>query len=92
MSDAFASFELTISAIETKIKKFSTTADAMIRDQHYDSRRIRHEIDEVERKWAAFLAAIGDYRSSLDKSKKFFEMMDQVGMYACMYNDVMMVD
>ena len=78
MSQAFASFEQTIGVIESKIKQFAATADAMIRHQHYDSRRIRHEIDEVERKWAAFLAAIGDYRSSLDKSEKLFEMMDQV--------------
>ena len=76
MSDAFKTFETSTSAIEAKIKQFAATADVMIQQQHFDSRRIRHEIDDVKRKWAAFLAAIGDYRSCLNKSEKFFEFMD----------------
>ena len=77
-SQAFKNFENSVELIEKKIKNFVSTADAMIRDQHYDSRRIRHEVTEVEKKWAAFYASIGGYRSALDESTRFFELMDQV--------------
>ena len=50
----------------------------MIREQHYDSRRIRHEVDQVQKKWSAFFMSIGNYRQSLDASTKFFEFTETV--------------
>ncbi len=50
----------------------------MIREQHYDSRRIRHEVDQVQKKWSAFFMSIGNYRQSLDASTKFFELTESV--------------
>ena len=82
-SQAFKNFENTVQVIEKKINKFVSTADAMIRDQHYDSRRIRHEVDEVQRKWNAFYQTIAHYRDGLDNSTKFFELMDQVERTYC---------
>lgn len=77
-SDAFRQFEASVQIIEKKINGFVGTAERMIREQCYDSRRIRHEVDQVQKKWVAFYTSIGEYRDSLDSSKKFFEIADQV--------------
>ena len=75
---AFTQFENSLQGIENKVKKFSSTADKMIKDQHFDSRRIRYEVSDVERKWTDFCNSIKLYRSALDDSTKFFEVMDEV--------------
>ena len=80
-SQAFKQFESTIGLIEGKVNNFVSTADLMIKDRHYDSRRIRSEVDQIERKWAAFFAMIGDYRNSLNKSAEYFNVMEQVGSF-----------
>ena len=54
------------------------TADRMIKDRHYDSRRVRHEVDDTEHKWITFYNTIKSYRMALDDSAKFFELMDGV--------------
>lgn len=78
MSDAFRNFEQTVQLVGKKIDSFVSTADTMIRDQHYDSRRIKHEVDQIERKWAAFQTSIADYRHGLDDAMAFFQLMAQV--------------
>ena len=77
-SQAFKQFENSVQPIEKKIQTFVNTAEMMIREQHYDSRRIRHEVEQVQRKWTDFYTSIGEYRSSLDDSKGYFEHMDKV--------------
>ena len=71
--------------IEKKVQKFVSTADLMIREQHYDSRRIRHEVDQVQKKWHDFYLCIGNYRKSLDKSTGFFKIMEEVIDYSSKY-------
>ncbi len=78
MSDAFRNFELTVQLVGKKIDSFVSTADALIREQHYDSRRIRHEVDQIQRKWSSFHTSIADYRHGLDEAAAFFQLMDQV--------------
>lgn len=78
MSDAFRNFELTVQLVGKKIDSFVSTADALIREQHYDSRRIRHEVDQIQRKWSSFHTSIADYRRGLDDAAAFFKLLDQV--------------
>lgn len=78
---AFTQFENSLQGIENKVRGFSSTADKMIREEHFDSRRIKHEIQEVERKWDDFCNSIKLYRTALDDSTKFFEIMDEVGRF-----------
>src|SRR6218665_1622840 len=78
LSQAFRVFDNSVQLIEGKVKIFSNTADTMIRDGRYDSRRIRREVDDVERKWSDFHRSITEYHQSLDDSSKFFELMDEV--------------
>jgi len=49
-AQAFRQFEKNVDLIEGKVRNFSNTADTMIRSGRYDSRRLRHEVDEVKRK------------------------------------------
>lgn len=78
ISQAFRIFEKSVQLIEGKVKNFSNTADTMIKDGRYDSRRIRREVDEVEQKWSDFHRSITEYHQALDDSTKFFELMDDV--------------
>lgn len=78
ISQAFRVFEKSVQLIEGKVKNFSNTADTMIRDGRYDSRRIRREVDDIEKKWSDFHNSITEYHQSLDDSSKFFELMDEV--------------
>ena len=78
ISQAYQLFEKSAQVIEGKVKNFSNTADTMIRDGRYDSRRIRREVDEVEKKWHDFHNSISEYRKALDESQKFFEEMELV--------------
>jgi len=75
-SQAFQAFEKAADEIEGKVKNFMSTADRMIKDRHYDSRRVRHEVDDTEKKWIQFYNTIKSYRMALDDSAKFFELMD----------------
>jgi len=77
-SEAFKNFEATVELIEGKIKNFVSTAEMMVRDRTHDSQRIRHEVDEVEKKWSRFYTSIHEYRAALDASTKFFVMTDKV--------------
>ena len=79
ISQAFRQFEKSVQLIEGKVKNFSNTADTMIRNRHHDSRRIRHEVDEIERKWNEFHNSISEYHLALDDSSKFFEQTEKVG-------------
>jgi len=56
------------------------TADHMIRDRHYDSRRVRHEVDDTEKRWINFYNTIKSYRAALDDSAKFFRLMEGVSV------------
>ncbi len=77
-SEAFKEFEKSVGIIAGKIKPFVSTAEMMIKDHHYDSRRIRHEVDELQKKWTAFHTSIGEYRGSLDDAAKFYNVWDDV--------------
>lgn len=80
ISQAFRIFEKSVQLIEGKMKNFSNTADAMIKDGRYDSRRIRRDVDDIERKWSDFHRSITEYHKSLDDSTKFFELTDDVSV------------
>ncbi len=84
-SQAFMKFEVSTQVIEAKVAQFMSTSEKMIRQQHYDSRRIRHEVEGVQTKWDLFLGRVKEYRDALDASRKFFEMMDGVSVLNKIY-------
>ena len=71
---------------------FVSTAETMIRVNHYDSRRIRHEVDTAQKKWQAFYQLIGEYREALNQSTKFFEVMDNVSYVRNLSSRVFLLD
>ena len=77
-SDAFKQFEASAKVIEDKVNTFVATAGHMIRQEHYDSRRIRVEVDQVQKKWHEFVGRVSEYRTHLDESTKFFELLEEV--------------
>lgn len=75
---AFVQLEKLADLIGERFKDFVGTADKMIKDRHYDSRRIRHEVDETEKRWNTVYNTIKSYRIALEASTKFFDVMHQV--------------
>jgi Spectrin repeat len=80
---AFRQFEKSVEPVEGKVRNFSNTADTLMRTRRGDDRRLRHDVDELKRKWNEFCKSIGDYRLALDESTKFFELMDNVSVRKC---------
>ena len=77
-SQAFKQFELTIQLIEQKIQSFISTAEMMVKDDHYDASLIRSEISNLQRKWSSFHTSVGEYRDLLEISINFFQLLDEV--------------
>ena len=77
-AQAFLQFITMAESIGGRVKDFVGTADKMIRERHYDSHRIRHEVDETEKRWNTFYNSIRNYQNALLDSTKFFEVMDNV--------------
>ena len=71
---------MNVQVIEKKLQNFVSTAEMMIKNHPNESRRIRHEIDEAQKKWTAFHTSIGEYSGALDKSTKFFEILEVVSI------------
>lgn len=80
---AFRQFEKSVEPVEGKVRNFSNTADTLMRTRRGDDRRVRHDVDELKRKWNEFCKSIGDYRLALDESTRFFEQMDIVSVPEC---------
>ena len=73
IADAFGAFVAAADAVEGRVREFMTTADRMMKDPQLDSRRVRHEVDETERRWRTFYNSIRNYGAALAESAKFFE-------------------
>jgi len=69
----FSEFVRAADTVEGRVREFMTTADRMMKDPQLDSRRIRHEVDETERRWKTFYNSIRNYGLALADSIKFFE-------------------
>jgi len=80
ISKAFHAFLSLADAVEGRMREFMGTADRMVRDKHYDSRRIRHEVDETDRRWKTFYNSIKNYESALSDSINFFKSWEEVGL------------
>eukprot|EP00106_Octopus_bimaculoides_P016754 XP_014784196.1 PREDICTED: titin-like isoform X3 [Octopus bimaculoides] len=76
-SQAFKQFEMTVELIEKKINSFISTAELMVQDKHYDSVHIHQEIDVLKKKWSTFHTSVTDYRSLLDISVMYFQMIEE---------------
>ena len=64
--------------IEKKIQNFTSTAELMVQDEHYDSVHIKREIDMLNVKWTTFHTSVNDYREMLDTSIIYFRLIDEV--------------
>jgi len=73
IADAFNTFVKAADSVEGRVREFMTTADRMMKDPQLDSRRIRHEVDETERRWKTFYNSIKNYGAALADSAKFFD-------------------
>ena len=78
IAKAFQSFLTLANAVEGRMHDFMTTADRVVRDKHYDSRRIRHEVDETDRRWKTFYNSIKNYETALADSTNFFKSWEEV--------------
>jgi hypothetical protein len=78
IASTFQAFLNLADAVEGRMREFMGTADRMIRDKHYDSRRIRHEVDETDRRWKTFYNSIKNYENALADSIKFYKSWDDV--------------
>ena len=78
IAKAFQSFLILANAVEGRMHDFMTTADRVVRDKHYDSRRIRHEVDETDRRWKTFYNSIKNYETALADSTNFFKSWEEV--------------
>ena len=81
IAEAFNAFVKAADSVEVRVREFMTTADRMMKDPQLDSRRIRHEVDETERRWKTFYNSIRNYGAALADSAKFFENWQAVSMY-----------
>ena len=81
-SQAFKQFEMNVQVIENKIQNFVSTAEMMIQNHPTESRRIRHEVDEAQKRWTAFYTSIGEYSGALEKSTTFFEILEVVSSHS----------
>jgi len=77
---AFSAFVKAADAVEVKVSEFMSTADRMMKDPQLDSRRIRHEVDETERRWRTFYNSIKNYSAALADSAKFFDNWHAVSL------------
>jgi len=73
IAEAFNALVKAADGVEGRVREFITTADRMMKDPALDSRRIRHEVDETERRWRTFYNSIRAYGLALADSAKFFE-------------------
>jgi len=80
IAEAFNAFVTAADAVEGRVRQFMTTADRMMKDPQLDSRRIRHEVDETERRWRTFYNSIRNYGAALADSAKFFENWQAVSL------------
>lgn len=64
--------------IEKKINKFTSTAELMVQDRHYDSVHIGREIDMLNTKWTTFHTSVRDYRKMLDTSIDYYHNVEEV--------------
>ncbi|XP_060064415.1 titin-like, partial [Ylistrum balloti] len=76
-SQAFKQFEMTVQLIEKKIDMFTSTAQVMVQDQHYDAIHIGREIDLLKTKWSTFHTSVGNYRMLLDVSITYFTLIEE---------------
>lgn len=60
--------------------KFSSTAEKMLENQHYDSSHIRYEINQLQNKWSTFHRQVGQHRVLINVSMHYFELIDEVGV------------
>ena len=44
----------TAKEVGVRVDEFGDTAERMIKNDHYDSRRIRHEVDETQKRLVVF--------------------------------------
>ena len=68
---------LFLQLIEKKINNFTSTAELMVQDKHYDSVHIRREIDMLNTKWTTFHTSVRDYRDMLDVSIVYFALVEE---------------
>jgi len=73
IAEVFKKFVDAADSVEVRVREFMGTADRMMKDPQLDSRRIRHEVDETERRWKTFYNSIRSYGAALADSAKFFE-------------------
>jgi len=73
IAEAFNTFVKAADGVEGRVREFITTSERMMKDPQLDSRRIRHEVDETERRWRTFYNSIRNYGLALADSAKFFE-------------------
>lgn len=66
--------------IEKKLDNFTSTAQRMISDSHYDSVHINREIDLLNNKWTTFHTSVRDYRTMLDTSVVYYELYEEVSL------------
>ncbi|VDI56857.1 titin [Mytilus galloprovincialis] len=76
-SQAFKQFEMTVELIEKKINKFTSTAELMVQDHHYDSAHIGREIDMLNTKWTTFHMSVRDYRKMIDTSIDYYQLTEE---------------
>ncbi|KAG1672025.1 Muscle M-line assembly protein unc-89 [Nymphon striatum] len=76
-STAFFNFENTIEMLEKQIKTFSSTAEKLLTNQHYDSSHIEYEITQLQTKWSKFHQQVSQHRSSIDLSIEYLKLMDE---------------
>ncbi|ESO07120.1 hypothetical protein HELRODRAFT_191066 [Helobdella robusta] len=74
---AFVQLKSLADVVGGRVTDFMATADKMIKDGHYDSRRIRHEVDETNRKWKHFYDSLSKFKLALDENITFYELHDK---------------
>ncbi|XP_013393635.1 titin [Lingula anatina] len=80
-AEAFRQFEMTVALTQKKIQNFKSTADMMLKNQHYDSHRIRQELAHLEQKWSSFHTNVHEYRDAIDTSVKFFRLLEECDVW-----------
>lgn len=60
------------------MQNFTSTAELMVQDEHYDSVHIKREIDLLNTKWTTFHTSVRDYRDLLDTSIEYFKLVEEV--------------
>ena len=60
------------------MQNFTSTAELMVEDEHYDAVHIKREIDLLNNKWTTFHTSVNDYRDLLDTSMEYFKLVEEV--------------